>query len=67
MRKMEGGFFYITYIHRDDLKGSFSDEEIATLTDSDMEEIADKMADAYLEMGFWETLEDATEIILQRK
>ena len=67
MRQMEDGYFYITRLHREDLKGKFTDEEIARLTDDDMEEIADTMADAYLEDLYWVSLYDATEIILEDK
>jgi hypothetical protein len=64
---MKDGYFYITCIHRTDLEDKFTKEQIASLTDDDMEEIADKMADAYLESGYWESLEAATEDVLTNK
>ena len=66
-RQHEPGAFCITSVCRDDLKGHFCDEDIAKLDDADMEEIADKMADAYMDLGFWETLKDVTEIVLEDK
>jgi hypothetical protein len=67
MRQHEKGAFCITSVCREDLKGYLTDEEIATVTDDDMEYIADKMADAYLDMGFWESLNEASEIVLRDK
>jgi hypothetical protein len=64
---MEDRYFYITRVHREDLRGKFTDEEIASLTDDDMEEIADKMADAYLDDLYWVSLEAAAEIVLEDK
>ena len=50
--------FIVAGICREDLQGLLSDEEIATLSDSDMESIADKMSDAYRDSGgYWESLE----------
>lgn len=67
MRQMEDGYFYITRLHREDLKGRFTDEQIASLTDDDIEEIADKMADAYLDDLYWVSLHDAAASVLEQK
>jgi hypothetical protein len=60
--------FPITSICREDLKElGFTDEQIAQLTDEDMETIASKMADLYLDNGFWEDLQFVTDIRLIEK
>ena len=64
----ENGFFVVTRIHRDDLTESLTREEIAKLTDDDMQWIAEKMGDAYLESGqFWEDLEILAKAALEFK
>ncbi len=60
--------FPITSICREDLKElGFTDEQIARLSDEDMEAIASKMADLYLDQGFWEDLQFVTDIRLLKK
>lgn len=59
--------FPITSVCRADLKAFFSEEQIAQLDDSDMEEIANKMADAYCEIVFWIDLEIIAEYVLEDK
>jgi hypothetical protein len=46
--------FHITGIHRDDLKRAGFD--ISNVTDIQMEELADKMADDYCEQLYWDSL-----------
>jgi len=59
--------FDITSICKEDLKEHFSDKQINSLDDSDMRRIASKMADAYLENGFWQDLQIITEYVLKDK
>jgi hypothetical protein len=60
--------FPITSICREDLQEcGFTDEQIARLSDEDMEAIASKMADLYLDLGFWEDLQFVTDIRLLEK
>ena len=61
------GYFEITSIHRDDLKGHFTPEEIAKLTNDDMKVIASQMADAYLDSQFWNDLESCVKEVLDEK
>jgi hypothetical protein len=57
--------FTISSLCRDDLKRFFSEEEIATLTDVDMETIADKMSEAHHNTDvYWESLELGTRTVL---
>lgn len=50
--------FVISSLCRADLREHLSDSEIAKLTDSDMEIIADKMSDAHRDAGaYWESME----------
>ncbi len=59
--------FEITSVHRDDLKGHFTPEEISKLTDEDMKWIASQMADAYLDGQFWNDLKYFTQRILDER
>jgi hypothetical protein len=59
--------FIVASICREDLQGILSDEKIATLSDSDMESIADKMSDAYRDSGgYWESLEIVVRSVLAK-
>ena len=50
--------FPITSITRADLKqAGFTDAQIQTLEDADLQEIAAMMADIYLDNGYWEDLQ----------
>jgi hypothetical protein len=49
------GYFYVTAICRDNLEGLGFD--VSKITDDDMEELADKMADDYLEQLYWSSME----------
>jgi len=60
--------FPITSICREDLQEcGFTNEQIASLTDEDMQAIADKMADLYFDQGFWDHLKFVTDIRLLEK
>lgn len=65
------GYFEVTSIHRDDLRHglnfTFTEEEIAKLTDEDMEGIASQMAEAYCDGQFWSDLEYYTREVLREK
>jgi hypothetical protein len=45
------GYFPITSVHRDDLEGLGYDT--SNVDDGTMQELTSKMADAYLDSGFW--------------
>ena len=59
--------FPITSVCREDLRGIVSDNEIARLDDADMQEIAERMADAYCESAFWIDLPIVAEYVLENK
>jgi hypothetical protein len=59
-------FFPITSVSKDDMRGQFSDNEemlkkIDKFSDSDMEYIASKMADAWCDDCYWTILETLVE------
>ena len=51
--------FPIASVCREDLQEILADEEIAGLSDTDMQTIADKMAEAYITTNYWDSLEEA--------
>lgn len=53
--KTDNGFFKITSVHRDDIKGLGFD--VSKVTDWEMERLAEKMANAYCNETFWIDLE----------
>jgi uncharacterized ferredoxin-like protein len=56
--------FPVNSICRADVKeAGFPEEQVARLTDEDMQAIAQKMADLYNENGYWQDLEEAYRII----
>lgn len=60
--------FSVNSLCRADIKeAGFSDEQIALLTDEDMQAIADKMADWYDENGFWDDLSSIPCALLETK
>lgn len=65
----EEGFFPITSVHRDDIKEAvrLTDEQVARITDDMMREIAQKMADDYLEQLYWEHLPVIAEYVAERE
>jgi len=59
--------FPITSICRADLQEYFTDKEIESLDNVDMEYLASKMADAYCDNGFWIDMEIIARDILNDK
>ncbi len=60
--------FPVNSLCRADVKeAGFTDEQIALLTDEDMQAIANKMADWYDENGFWEDVLSITRALLENK
>ena len=60
--------FPITSVCRADLQGILTDEAITGLGDADMEDIADRMSDAYRDCGgYWESLEIMAKLVIERK
>ena len=59
--------FPITTICRIDLAENFSSQEIARFEDEDMVNLADRMADTYIENSFWLDMEIIGEDILEDK
>ena len=60
--------FVITSVTRADLQEhGFPTEQIAQLSDEDMETIAAAMEDIYCDTGYWEDLELCTKRTLERK
>lgn len=62
--------FSVTGVSRADLQERlhYSDEALADLDDPAMREIAGKLEDAYVELGFWEHLEIvASEVLAQKR
>ena len=59
--------FCITSVCRADLEEHFAQKQIESLTDEDMERIASKMGDAYVENSFWIDLDIITNDVLDNK
>ena len=59
--------FPITSICREDLKEYFTERQIASLDNEDMNRIAEKMADAYCDNGFWPDMRTMVEYVLEDK
>lgn len=57
--------FPITSVCLADLESKGYD--VSTISESDMSELASKMADAYLESGYWEALEVICDEVLKIK
>lgn len=64
MKKNE--LFPVTHIHRQDIQHALglSDEATKKITKDQLEAIADKMGEAYLDSGFWIDLECISKDIL---
>lgn len=60
-QRLSEGYFPITSVHRDDLQGAGFDVE--RISDDDMKELADKMANNYCEQLFWGSMEIIAEIL----
>ena len=58
--------FVLTSVCRQDLvcEGIVTEEEALEITNTQMERIASKMADAHLDWGYWESLEIIADHIL---
>jgi len=56
--------FNITSICRQDIADKFGEKVALSLSDSEMEHIADKMASAYCDNGFWTDMEIFIQAIL---
>ena len=65
----EDGFFPITSVHRLDIKEALhlTDEQVASITDTMMRDIARKMADDYCEQLFWDHLPIIAEYVAERE
>ena len=60
--------FLIASMTRADLiSAGFSQVHVASLTDEDMQEIAQAMSDVYCDCGYWEDLELCTNRVLEAK
>ena len=71
IKKMKGelNYYEITTVHKEDIEatGDFTKEQIDSLTESDMERIADKLGNAYVDDCFWIDLPIITQNILENK
>ncbi len=60
--------FTVASICREDLRGILTDEEITRLCDGDMENISNRMSDAYRDSGgYWESLEIMARFVLDKE
>ena len=60
--------FHIASVCRADLQGILTDAEIAQFSNDEMEDIADRMSDAYRDTGgYWEGLEIIARLVLKKK
>ena len=69
---MKEDFFVITRLHKDDLRKLFKDnkkalEVIDELDEGEMQYIADKLANDYLEQLYWDSLRTIFEEFLERR
>jgi len=64
MRENDGEYFIITRIHRDDISERLG-IDASVIPDDVMEEIADRMADDYVEQLFWSQIDDIVPDILK--
>jgi len=69
---MEGRYYVITRLSKFDLRNLYKDnkealEIIESLTDTDMEYLAEKMADDYLEQLYWSSLKTIFEDLYRNK
>jgi len=59
--------FEVTSISRADLAQFFSPQQIESLTNADMKEIARKMGDLYCDLEYWEDLESTANTVLEER
>jgi len=69
---MEDKYYVITRLSKFDLRNLYKDnkealEIIESLTDTDMEYLAEKMADDYLEQLYWSSLKTIFEDLYKNK
>ena len=62
-------FYEITSTCKDDIRSMeyFTEEQIQSLDDRDMERIASKLANDYCEQLYWSSLKIITEYVLESK
>lgn len=58
--------FSLTTVCREDLKEHYTEEQIASLDDSDMAELAEKMGESYMNY-FWDDMQIIVDSILEDK
>ena len=54
MNKQE--FFTVNQLHRDDLLSYFTQEQVNSIPDDEMEELASKLNNALLDTAYWDCL-----------
>gem|GEM_PF-3262827 len=60
--------FTVASVCRADLQGIFSDEQIARISDGEMESIADRMGNAFTDSGlYWESLEIMAKYVIEKE
>jgi hypothetical protein len=59
--------FEVASISRADLQEFFSLEEIESLTNGDIQEIAKKMGDLYCDLAYWQDLESTAKDVLEER
>ena len=59
--------FQLTSVCRADMEARFSAQEIALFDDADMQRLADRMEDWYVDASFWSDMELAARRILDEK
>ena len=60
--------FTVASVCRADLQGILSDEQIARISDGEMESIADRMGDAFTDSGlYWESLEIMAKYVIEKE
>jgi len=61
------GDYILTALCKGDLEDKFTKAEIDSLDDNDMEYIATKITEAYLDNGYWDNLQIITKSVLEDK
>jgi len=59
--------FDITSISREDIAGELGEDIAKSFTDSEMERLASKMADDYLNQMYWESMKTLVQDIIDRR
>ncbi len=63
----ESKFHVIARLHRDDIIAQIGKKKAGQLTEEDIEYIAKKMGNAYLEFGYWVDLKIIAEMLLEER